>query len=361
MKKGLIIISLFLCVNSSFAKVFYFSVGFSAQASLESFLLFNRGTGTVVDKWLSLGLFSTLSNFKNQVIPRFNALANSTVNVYGSYQENFNAINDLQNKLRSNAQINDVLAIDLSSLKDVSSILGNIDALRKFFLDLSNLSPEAFVQKLDGAGFGVQNFLSHLGETTEHAVELKEIIFKQLDEFGIGSSDDFLQLLDEISQPGSVLNDAFRNKLSPLFSVGFQGYFQVGLPIMSSDFYYGFELGFGMNLGRTIMPNLEFLRDSSSVSLGLGVMPRLFIKYDIYYIAATLFTGFGDKSLVVDPIYVGNLIGKGRVINPFHVIETGARLRLAFLNLESSVLFSVSDFQYRDLRFGLGFEIPIII
>ena len=58
---------------------------------------------------------------------------------------------------------------------------------------------------------------------------------------------------------------------------------------------------------------------------------------------------------------MGNLIGEGKITTPFNVIETGFRLRLAFLNLETSVLYSVSDFKYRDLRLGLGFEIPIII
>ena len=133
------------------------------------------------------------------------------------------------------------------------------------------------INRIDGvSGIGINKFLTQLGETTKHAVELKEMVFDQLDEFGVGSTDDFFELLDEISTPGSVLNGAFRKKLSPLFSTGLQGYFQVGLPIVSSDFYFGFELGFGMNFGRMIAPNVGFLRDSSSVALGFGVMPRLF-------------------------------------------------------------------------------------
>ncbi|AYE36405.1 hypothetical protein DB313_02830 [Borrelia turcica IST7] len=361
MKKVLIIISLFLCMQTSFAKVFYFSAGVNLQMSLESLFLFNRDTGTVLDNWLSMRLFSILKDFKNRAMPRFNVLVKSATTIYKSYLENYDAIVNMPHRLKA-LQIADIFEINLSYLKDVRSILANAHELRETFLKLSKLDVGTLIERLDGtSGIGIKKFLAQLGETSKHAVELKEMVFDQLDEFGVGSTDDFFKLLDEISNPRSVLNNAFRKKLSPLFSTGVQGYFQVGMPIVSSDFYFGFELGFGMNLGRMIAPNIGFLRDSSSATFGFGVMPRLFLKYDIYYLATTLFAGFGDKSLVLDPVYVGNLIGEDKITNPFNVIETGFRLRLAFLNLETSVLFSVSDFKYRDLRFGLGFEIPVII
>ncbi|UGQ16216.1 hypothetical protein [Borrelia sp. RT5S] len=305
--------------------------------------------------------FSILKDFKRKAMPRFNVLVNSATAVYNSYRGNYNAIISLPDRLKA-MQIADVFELDLSSLKDVRSILANAHQLRDTFLKLSKLDVGTLIERLDGvSGIGIKKFMMQLGETTKHAVELKEMVFDQLGEFGVGSSDDVFALLDGISTPGNALNDALRKKLSPLFSTGLQGYFQVGLPIVDSDFYFGFELGFGMNFGRMIVPNARLLRDSSSDNLGFGVMPRLFAKYDIYYLAATLFTGFGDKSLVTDPVYVGNLGNENKITSPFNVIETGFRIRLAFLNLETSVLFSVSDFKYRDLRLGLGFEIPIII
>ncbi|WP_229089068.1 hypothetical protein [Borrelia sp. BU AG58] len=323
--------------------------------------MFNRSTGTVLDNWLSMRFFSILKDFKRRAMPRFNVLVNSATAVYNSYRGNYSAIINLPNRLRS-LQIADVFELDLSSLKDVRSILANAHQLRDVFLKLSRLDVVTLIERLDGvSGIGIRKFIDQLGETTRHAVELKEMVFDQLSEFGVGSSDDIFALLDGISTPGNALNGALRKKLSPLFSTGLQGYFQAGLPILNSDFYFGFELGFGMNFGRMLAPNVRLLRDSSSDNLGFGVMPRLFVKYDVYYLATTLFAGFGDKSLVTDPVYVGNLGNGNKITSPFSVIETGFRVRLTFLNLETSVLFSVSDFKYRDLRLGLGFEIPIII
>ncbi|QMU99307.1 hypothetical protein F0310_02670 [Borrelia sp. A-FGy1] len=361
MKKVLIIVIMFLCMEISFAKVFYFSAGVNFQVSLESLFLFNRDTGTVLDNWLSMRLFSILRDFKNRAIPRFNVFVNSATTIYKSYLENYDSVLSILNRLKV-LQIADIFEVNLSYLKDIKSILANAHELREIFFKLSKLNVGTLIERLDRtSGIRIKKFLSQLGETSKHAVELKEMVFNQLDEFGIGSSDDFFALLSGISTPKSVLNNALRKKLSPLFSTGLQGYFQVGMPIVNSDFYFGFELGFGMNLGRALAPHVGFLRDYSSDDLGFGIMPRLFLKYDIYYIATALFVGFSDKSLVLDPIYVGNLISDDKITSSFNVIETGFRLRLAFLNLETSGLFSISDFKYRDLRLGLGFEIPIII
>ncbi|AHH10724.1 hypothetical protein bcCo53_000540 [Borrelia coriaceae] len=354
-----IILLLLLFFNTSYAKVLYFSAGFSTQMSLESFSLFKKMTGTVLDKLLSFEVFPILRNFQNNFLTRLSAFEDSAANLYESFQKNLNLLVKLYNGRNESTSPEGSQA--KSVLDGLGPLLNSTHDLKQFLLELGKLNQNLSLENLDEAGMNVKKLLAHLGETAKRGLELKGALFEQLGEFGISSQDDFFTLRDEIITPGTVLNDALRQKLSPLFSTGFQGYFQLGLPIATSNFYYGFELGFGVNLGRMIMPNLNLLRAYYPVKLGLGIMPRLFVKYDIYYLAATIFSGFGDRSLVVDPIYVGNLIGNGVVTNPFRVIETGLRLRLAFLNLESSVLFSINDFKYRDLRAGLGFEIPIII
>ncbi|WP_330730068.1 hypothetical protein [Borrelia turicatae] len=359
MKKFLIIIILFLSFSTSYAKFVYFSAGFSTQISLESFSLFNRKTGTVLDKLISFELFTILTNFQNNFLNRLSEFENSAAVLYSSFQNNLNLLIRLfKNRNDPNSQVNNMEESDLS---DLDSLVNSTHDLKKFLRELSKLNNKVTLQKLGETGSSIRKLLVDLEETAKRAIELKEVIFSQLNEFGISNQDDFLRLCEEISTPGTVLNDALRQKLSPLFSTGFQGYFQIGLPIATSNFYYGFELGFGVNLGRMMFPNLNLLKASYPVKLGSGIVPRLFIKYDIYYLAATLFSGFGDRSLVVDPVYTGNLIGNGRVTNPFNVIETGFRLRLAFLSVESSLLFSINDFKYRDLRAGLGFEIPVVI
>ncbi|UCP01552.1 hypothetical protein K9R62_02735 [Borrelia hermsii] len=359
MKKFLIVIILFLFFSTSYAKVLYFSAGFSTQISLESLSLFNRKTGTVFDKLLSSELFPILQNFRNNFFPRWSAFEDSASDLYVSFKKNLGIFKTLyRGRKNKDSQLS---KMEESDLDELGALLNSSHDLRKFLTELKKLDKRSTLKKLDEAGLNMKKLLATLGETTERAIELQEVLFGQLSEFGIDSHDDFMRLWKEVFIPGSVLNNALRQKLSPLFSAGFQGYFQIGLPIASSNFYYGFELGFGVNLGRMIAPNLNLLKASYPVNLGLGIMPRLFMKYDIYYLAATLFSGFGDRSLVVDPIYVGNLSGNAVVTNPFSVIETGLRLRLAFINLESSVLFSINDFKYRDLRVGLGFEIPIII
>lgn len=359
MKNFLITIILFLSFSTSYAKFVYFSAGFSTQVSLESFSLFNRKTGTVLDKLISFELFTILTNFQNNFLNRLSEFEDSASSLYSSFQNNLSLLTKLfKNRKDPNSQVNNM---EESDLDDLDSLVNSTHDLRKFLRALSKLNKKVTLQKLGETGLSIRKLLVDLEKTAKRALELKEVIFSQLNEFGISNKDDFLRLCKEISTPGTVLNDALRQKLSPLFSTGFQGYFQIGLPIASSNFYYGFELGFGVNLGRMMFPNLNLLKVSYPVKLGSGIVPRLFIKYDIYYLAATLFSGFGDKSLVVDPVYAGNLIGNGEVTNPFNVIETGLRLRLAFLSFESSLLFSINDFKYRDLRAGFGFEIPVVI
>ncbi|UPA18019.1 hypothetical protein [Borrelia puertoricensis] len=359
MKNFLITIILFLSFSTSYAKFVYFSAGFSTQVSLESFSLFNRKTGTVLDKLISFELFTILTNFQNNFLNRLSEFEDSASSLYSSFQNNLSLLTKLfKNRKDPNSQVNNM---EESDLDDLDSLVNSTHDLRKFLRALSKLNKKVTLQKLGETGSSIRKLLVDLEKTAKRALELKEVIFSQLNEFGISNKDDFLRLCKEISTPGTVLNDALRQKLSPLFSTGFQGYFQIGLPIASSNFYYGFELGFGVNLGRMMFPNLNLLKVSYPVKLGSGIVPRLFIKYDIYYLAATLFSGFGDRSLVVDPVYAGNLIGNGEVTNPFNVIETGLRLRLAFLSFESSLLFSINDFKYRDLRAGFGFEIPVVI
>ncbi|BDU62785.1 hypothetical protein BOFE_03250 [Candidatus Borrelia fainii] len=359
MKKFLITIILFLSFSTSYAKFVYFSAGFSTQISLESFSLFNKKTGTVLDKLVSFELFNILANFQDSFFNRLSEFEDSTAALYSSFQNNLSLLIRLfESRKDPDSQVNNMEGEDLN---DLDSLVNNAHDLRKFLRELSKFNNKVTLQKLGETGSSIRKLLVDLEETAKRAIELKEVIFSQLNEFGISSQDDFLRLYEEISTPGTVLNDVLRQKLSPLFSTGFQGYFQIGLPIVASNFYYGFELGFGVNLGRMIFPNLNLLKASYPVKLSSGIVPRLFIKYDIYYLAATLFSGFGDRSLVVDPVYAGNLIGHGKVTNPFNVIETGFRLRLAFLSFESSLLFSINDFKYRDLRAGFGFEIPVVI
>ncbi|WAZ92118.1 hypothetical protein [Borrelia miyamotoi] len=363
---------LFLVLNVSYSKVFYFSAGFNTQVSLESFFLFNKKTGTVLDKFMSAEFLSILDLYKN----RFFNITRSFV--HNSFDFNVAGQTSLASLVKLHLEDPQYFSSILSginpsevtnSLQSIQKLLNSNshndiigvkkERLSKLFKEIKSFS---LFQILDAGGLGLSKALTPLEKAMINFVEMEEWLFDGLKEFGINDKKDFLKFQSEILTPGTVLNDAFRKKLSPLFSTGFQGYFQVGLPIASSDFYYGFELGFGINLGRSILKDLGALKDlSSPVSFGVGMIPRFFVKYDIYYLAATLFTGFGDKSLVADPVYVGNLAGNIKITNPFNVIETGLRLRLAFLNLESSVLFSVSDFKYRDLRVGLGFEVPIIL
>ncbi|AHH04869.1 hypothetical protein BmHG_00554 [Borrelia miyamotoi] len=371
MKKSLISIMFFLVFNVSYSKVFYFSAGFNTQVSLESFFLFNKKTGTVLDKLMSVEFLSILDLYKNKffnisrsfVYNSFDFSAASKASAVALMKLHFEDPEYFSSRL-SGINSSEVT----NSLKSIQKLL-NLDShndigvkkerLSKLFKEIKSNS---LFQILDADGLGVSKVLTPFEKAMTNFIEIEEWLFDGLKEFGINDKKDFLKFHSEISTPGTILNDALRKKLSPLFSTGVQGYFQVGLPIASSDFYYGFELGFGINLGRSILKDVGALKDlSSPVSFGVGMIPRFFVKYDIYYLAATLFTGFGDKSLVADPVYVGNLAGNSKITNPFNVIETGLRFRLAFLNLESSVLFSVSDFKYRDLRVGLGFEVPIIL
>ncbi|BCR21961.1 hypothetical protein [Borrelia sp. HM] len=368
MKKLLSFIMMFLLLNVSYAKIFYFAAGFNTQFSLESLFLFNKKTYTVLDKWMSFELLSIIKNMKNDLLTHVDALSNSTYDLYHSAQESLELFTNLYDDIdQTNNGTTLTNANDTNfkktAISDLRSFLKSADLAKdpeKFFSELSKLKAKDLIKKLDKDGLKIKKMLDHLEETAKNAMDLKDEFFGHLKELGVSSKEDILKLRDELTTPGTILNDALRRKLSPLFSTGFQGYFQVGLPIADSNFYYGFELGFGMNLGRSIM-DLDFLKDSSSPDkFGIGIIPRLFVKYDIYYLAAALFTGFGDKSLVADPVYVGNLSSNNKIINPFSIVETGLRFRLAFLNLESSVLFSVNDFKYRDLRVGLGFEIPVI-
>ncbi|ASQ29304.1 hypothetical protein CDQ96_02685 [Borrelia miyamotoi] len=371
MKKSLISIMFFLVLNMSYSKVFYFSAGFNAQVSLESFFLFNKKTGTVLDKFMGAEFLSILDLYKNRFFNITRSFAHNSVDFNAAGQTSLASLVKLH--LEDPEYFSSILSgINPSevtkSLQSIQKLLNSNshndigvkkERLSKLFKEIKSFS---LFQILDAGGLGLSKVLTPLEKAMMNFVEMEECLFDGLKEFGINDKKDFLKFQNEISTPGTVLNDALRKKLSPLFSTGFQGYFQVGLPIASSDVYYGFELGFGINLGRSILKDLGALKDlSSPVSFGVGMIPRFFVKYDIYYLAATLFTGFGDKSLVADPVYVGNLAGNSKITNPFNVIETGLRFRLAFLSLESSVLFSVSDFKYRDLRVGLGFEVPIIL
>ncbi|AHH08517.1 hypothetical protein baBA2_000533 [Borrelia anserina] len=361
MKRFLIFIILFLLFfSTSYAKVLYFSAGFTTQISIESLYLFNKETGTVLDKLMSPRLFPILRDFQGNFLPRLNVFEDNLSNLYDSFQQNLAILFQFYRKNQNKASQVDN-GINKFNLDDLEPLINSTHDLRKFLLELRKLDKEKLLKNLDRVGLNMREFLTQLEETTKQALELNDVIFDQLSEFGIGSLDDFTVLWNDVSTSGTVLNESLRQKLSPLFSAGFQGYFQIGFPIFISDFYYGFELGFGFNLGRMMIPDLNLLKSPYDFDLGFGVMPRLFIKYDIYYLAATLFAGFGDRSLVIDPLYVGNLLGHSRVTNPFNIIESGLRLRLVFINLESSVLFSINDLKYRDLRVGLGFEIPVII
>ncbi|BCR21143.1 hypothetical protein [Borrelia miyamotoi] len=371
MKKSLIFIMFFLVLNTSYSKVFYFSAGFNTQVSLESFFLFNKKTGTVLDKFMSAEFSSILDLFKNRFFNITRSFVHNSLDFHAASQASLASLVKLH--LEDPEYFSSVLSgINPSevtnSLESIQKLL-NLDShndigvkkerLSKLFKEIKSFS---LFQLLDADGLGVSKVLTPFEKAMTNFVEIEEWLFGGLKEFGINDKKDFVRFYSEISTPGTVLNDALRKKLSPLFSTGIQGYFQVGLPIASSDFYYGVELGFGINLGRSILKDLGALKDlSSPVNFGVGIIPRFFVKYDIYYLAATLFTGFGDRALVADPVYVGNLAGNSKITNSFSVIEAGLRFRLAFLNLESSVLFSVSDFKYRDLRVGLGFEVPIIL
>ncbi|WP_024653497.1 hypothetical protein [Borrelia persica] len=356
-KKIIFSILMFLLFNTSYAKTVYFSAGFSTQASIESISFFSKKTGTILDKLMSSELVPTLRNFQANLFTQFKKFENSAYKLHGSFQKNLSFFVDMYNKKKDNGATN----MNDSELNELGSLINSVGNLRTFLTKLRQLTNDGFFQKLGQSSGRLKEFVVDLENAARDAIGLKETFFRELGQFGIHSKEDLARLWNDINTPGTSLNDALRQKLSPLFSTGFQGYFQVGLPILRSDFYYGFELGFGFNLGRLIAPNLNLLKPTYDVNLGMGIMPRLFVKYDIYYLAATLFSGFGDRSLVVDPVYVGNLTGNNKVTSPFTVIETGLRLRLAFLNLESSLLFSINDFKYRDLRVGLGFEIPIII
>ncbi|WP_040236437.1 hypothetical protein [Borrelia crocidurae] len=361
MGKKLIFITLLLVslFSTSYAKVIYFSAGFSTQISLESLSFFGKKTGTILDKLMSSELFPILKNIRVNLFNQIKEFENSAHKLHNSFQKSLSLFVQLYKKRKNGtAQVG---SMDDSDLDGLGPLLNSTHDLRSFVGELRKLHRNGTFKKLGESGSHLKELIVDLENTAKQALSLKDSLFAQLNEFGVYNQDDLMKIWNEISTPGTNLNDALRQKFSPLFSSGFQGYFQVGLPIFQSDFYYGFELGFGMNLGRLIVPHLRLLESSYPVKLGMGIMPRLFVKYDIYYLAATLFSGFGDKSLVVDPIYVGNLASKNKITNPFSVIETGLRLRLAFLNFESSVLFSINDFKYRDLRVGLGFEIPIII
>ncbi|QFP41811.1 hypothetical protein F9Y90_01545 [Borrelia miyamotoi] len=371
MKKSLISIVFFLVLNVSYSKVFYFSAGFNTQVSLESFFLFNKKTGTVLDKLMSAEFSSILDLYMNRFFNISRSFAYNSLD-FGAASKAIAAVVmklHLEDPEYFRSRLSGVNSSEVTnSLKSMQELLNSdsnndIGVKKERLLKLlKEVKSFPLFQILDADGLGLSQVLNPLEKALMNFFEMEEWLFDGLKEFGINDKKDFLTFQNEISTPGTVLNDALRKKLSPLFSTGIQGYLQVGLPIASSDFYYGFELGFGINLGRSILKDLGALRDlSSPVNFGVGMIPRFFVKYDIYYLAATLFTGFGDQSLVADPVYVGNLVGNSKITNPFNVIETGLRFRLAFLNLESSVLFSVNDFKYRDLRVGLGFEIPIIL